>query len=203
MDSEGVVTGGVLGSAQEQAQKQAQKPAQVGRIDPVRRLDLAALSDVEPDILLADRWSEQFDLESVPYDLIDQSELDARRQIAVLDQRDATAFHARLRAMSAQAFARAIEICHQAALASEAAGAHRARAETSRKSAAYPMLERIAIRAERHAAIIGLEALREAHHARGVDAAVSLRLIGIEFAVPFGLVSAAPRLRDQDHWLSR
>lgn len=167
-----------------------------GQLD--QHYDLAALSDVQPDILSADRWSAQFDLESLPYDLIDQSETETRALIAGLDQSDVTALHDILRAMSAQSFARAIDICHQAAAASRAATAHRARAESQRSTDAHPALDRIAIRAERNAAIIGLAALRAAHHARGVDAAISLKLIGIDYAVPFGLVSPPPTCRAHD-----
>lgn len=183
MDFDGMATGG-------------NRVALRGRVD--QHDDLAALSAVEPDVLLADRWSAQFELESLPYDLIDQSETETRALMARLDHSDVPALHAILRAMSAQAFARAIEVCHQAAVAGRAAGAHRARAELARKSDAHAGLERIAIRAERHEAIIGLAALRAAHHARGVDAAVSLKLIGIDFSLPFGMVGPMPMQHAQD-----
>ena len=161
--------------------------------DPVERCyDLQALSEIEPDILLADRWSAQFGLATLPYDLIDQSEMETRRRIAGLDRRDMAAFHAHLRAMRAQAFARAIAWCQQAEAARETAIAQRRQAQSCRDHEARGVLAGRADRAERAAAMFGLDALRAAHHARGVDAAVSLTLIGIGYALPFGMVGPMP-----------
>ncbi len=154
------------------------------------RLDLDALTEIEPDVLLADSLSEQFGLETLPFDLIDRAEREARIRIAELDQTDPPSFHAQLRAMSEQAFAAAIAACRRARLADNRAARLRANAATAaaKQSTNQYALDSIATQAETHAAIATLEALAESHRARGIDAAVSLKLIGVDHSFIFGLV---------------
>lgn len=155
-----------------------------------RALDLDALVDVEPDIMLADSLAEQFGLEPLPFDLIDRSERETRIKIAESDQSDLPAFHAQLQAMSERAFAAAIEACHQARRADEQAARLRAAATAAaaKRAPNQYALDAIATQAEARAAIATLDALAEAHHARGVDAAVSLKLLGVDHSPMFGLV---------------
>lgn len=153
-------------------------------------LDLDALAAVEPDVLQADLLSEQFGLETLPFDLIDRAEREARIHIAELDQTDQPSFHAQLRAMSERAFAAAITACRQARLADDRAARLRDNAATAaaKNSPNRYSLDCIATQAETHAAIATLHALAESHRARGVDAAVSLKLIGVDHSFIFGLV---------------
>jgi hypothetical protein len=155
-----------------------------------RALDLDALVDVEPDIMLADSLAEQFGLEPLPFDLIDRSERETRIKIAESDQSDLPAFHAQLRAMSERAFAAALAACHQARRADQQAARLRAAATAAaaKRASNQFTLDAIATQAEARAAIATLDALAEAHHARGVDAAVSLKLLGVEHGSMFGLV---------------
>ncbi|WP_460253447.1 hypothetical protein [Acidiphilium sp. MT5] len=160
-----------------------------------RALDLDALVDVEPDIMLADSLAEQFGLEPLPFDLIDRSERETRIKIAESDQSDLPAFHAQLQAMSERAFATAIAACHQARRADQQAARLRAAATAAAAKRApnqhapnQHALDAIATQAEARAAIATLDALAEAHHARGVDAAVSLKLLGVDHSPMFGLV---------------
>jgi hypothetical protein len=156
----------------------------------LRCLDLDALIAVEPDIMLADSMSERFDLDTLPFDLIDCAEHDARARIAEMSDANLPAFHAALRLMSEQAFAAAISLCLQARKATDQAALLRRNADTAlaRKSRNHQPLDFIAEAAERSAAIATLAALAEAHRARGIDAAVSLKHAGIDDGFPFGLV---------------
>ncbi len=156
-----------------------------------RRLDLDALTEVEPDIMLADPLAERFDLEILPFDLIDTSEQNARDRIAAFDQSDREAFHAQLRAMSESAFTIAITLCLQARKADQRAATLRATADAAAltRSRNYGALDLVATEAERTAAIVTLQALTESHRARGIDAATSLQLAGIPHHFPFGLVA--------------
>jgi hypothetical protein len=155
-----------------------------------RALDLDALTDVEPDIMLADSLAEQFGLEPLPFDLIDRSERETRIKIVESDQSDLPAFHAQLRAMSECAFAAAIAACEQAHRADAHAACLRATATAvaARGAPNQHVLDAIATQAETRAAIATLDALAQAHHARGVDAAVSLKLLGSDHSLMFGLV---------------
>lgn len=155
-----------------------------------RALDLDALVNVEPDIMLADSLAEQFGLEPLPFDLIDRSERETRIKIAESDQSDLPAFHAQLQAMSERAFAAAIAACRQASRADEQAARLRAAATAAcaKRAPNQHALDAIATQAEARAAIATLDALAEAHHARGVDAAVSLKLLGVDHSPMFGLV---------------
>ncbi len=161
----------------------------------LRRLDLDALTEVEPDIMLADPLAERFDLEILPFDLIDTSEQDARDRIAELDQSDREAFHEQLRAMSQSAFTIAITLCLQARQADQRAATLRATADAAALARSHnaAALDLVATEAERTAAIVTLRALTESHRARGIDAATSLQRAGSPHHFPFGLVTMFER----------
>ncbi|HQT84733.1 MULTISPECIES: hypothetical protein [Acidiphilium] len=154
----------------------------------LRCFDLDALIEVEPDIMQADRLSERYGLDILPFDLIDVAETEAREQIAEFNAADAVAFQATLRQMSEQAFSRAIELCIHAQKVDARAGRLRRQADAA-KPAEFGFLNVCAEDAERTAAIATLAALTAAHRARGIDAAVSLKLQGCDRFFPFGLVT--------------
>jgi len=155
----------------------------------LRCFDLDALIAVEPDIMKADQLSERYGLEILPFDLIDVAETEARERIAKLNAADAVAFRVTLRRMSEQAFERAIESClHVQNVAARAR--HLRRLADEAKPTEFGFLNLCAEDAERSAAIATLAALTEAHRARGVDAAVTLKLQGSDRIFPFGLVTS-------------
>ncbi len=154
----------------------------------LRSLDLDALIALEPDIMQADQLSERFGLAILPLDLIDVAETEARERIAKLNAADAVAFRAMLRRMSEQAFARAIASCLRAQMVDARARRLRRQADEA-KAAEFGFMNVCAVDAERSAAIATLDALTEAHRARGIDAAVTLKLQGCDRFFPFGLVT--------------
>ncbi|MCW8309431.1 hypothetical protein AruPA_20660 [Acidiphilium sp. PA] len=138
----------------------------------------------------ADQLSERYGLEILPFDLIDVAETETRGRIAKLNATDAVAFRVTLRRMSDQAFVRAIESCLHAQKVNAQARRLRRQADEA-KPAEFGFLNLCAADAERTAAIATLAALTDAHRARGVDAAVSLKLQGSDRFYPFGLVTPA------------
>lgn len=155
----------------------------------LRCFDLDALIAVEPDIMKADQLSERYRLEILPFDLIDVAETAARERIAKLNAADEVAFRVTLRRMSDQAFVRAIESCLRAQKVDARARRLRRQADEA-KPAEIGFLNVCAEDAERSAAIATLAALTDAHRARGIDAAVSLKLQGSDQIFPFGLVTS-------------
>lgn len=154
----------------------------------LRCFDLDALIAVEPDIMQADLLSERYGLDILPFDLIDVAETEARERIAELNATDPVVFQATLRRMSEQAFARAIELCLRAQKVDARARRLRRQADAA-KPAEAGFLNVCAEDAERSAAIATLAALAASHRARGIDAAVSLKLQGCDRFFPFGLVT--------------
>ncbi|MGC9270903.1 hypothetical protein [Acidiphilium sp.] len=149
-----------------------------------RRLDLATLLSIEPDVLVADALSERYDLEFLPFDSIESGEIEARARIATFDRANPIAFERSIRRMNDQAIALAIGLCRQAREADIRAAAARRQADHARTAipAACEGLDRLAAAAERMAAMLTLSAIAASHRARGIDAVVCWAMRGDQVA---------------------
>lgn len=156
----------------------------------LRRCDLDTLERIEPDVMLADRLSEKFDLDILPFDSIECGEIEARNRIAMLDRSDPVVLHQTIRRMNEQAIGLAISLCRQAGEADLKASQLRQRAEALAllNPGAHNFYDRVASTAERTAAVLTLSAIAASHRARGIDAVVLQVLNDLDTAACFGTV---------------
>lgn len=139
------------------------------------RLDIDALSAIEPDVMLADELSAKFDLDILPFDSIECGEIEARRRIDELRRVNPLRLVEAARQMNAQAIGLAIDLCRQAATADAKAARLRALSGAAGAST-QAFFERIADNAEYTAAALTLSAIAASHRAHGIDAVVAQTL---------------------------